>query len=73
VTTLTSHWIFLGNFADLDTNETNDQVENRGDLIGTTFDTTNHPDMQILEGHSLRRLIPIGIITPTLCWLTDQR
>jgi len=49
VTTLTSHWIFLGNFADLDTNETNDQVENRGDLIGTTFDTTNHPDMQILE------------------------
>jgi len=48
VTSYTSNWIFLGNFADFDTSEHNNAVEDRGDLIGTTFDTANNPDMQLL-------------------------
>jgi len=48
VTTHTSNWIYIGNFSDLDTNESDDVVEDAGTLVGTTFSTSNNPDMQFL-------------------------
>jgi len=49
MTTYVSNWIFLGNFAELDTNDSNVGVEGAGSLVGTTFSTANTPDMQFLE------------------------
>lgn len=49
MTTYTSHWIYIGNFADLDTNDSNTVVENASTLLGTTFSTANNPDMQLLS------------------------
>ena len=49
MTTRTSSWIFIGNFSDLDTDETNNVVEDAGTLVGTTFSTSNNPDMQFLD------------------------
>ena len=48
MTTHTSNWIYIGNFSDLDTNESDDVVEDAGTLVGTTFSTSNNPDMQFL-------------------------
>jgi len=49
MTTYTGNWIFIGNFSDLDTNESNDVVEDAGTLVGTTFSEDNNPGMQFLE------------------------
>ena len=48
-TTYTSNWIYIGNFAELDTNDSNFAVEDADTLHGTTFSTANNPDMQFLD------------------------
>lgn len=49
MTTYTSNWIYIGNFSDLDTNNSNHVVEDAGTLVGTTFSASNNPQMQFLQ------------------------
>ena len=49
MTTHTSNWIYIGNFSDLDTDDSDNTVEDAGTLVGTTFSTSNNPDMHFLS------------------------